>query len=200
MKVLKLRVGIEGLEEKIWREVEVLEKSTVADLAYTILATFNSLAYHLYDVEHKGKTYDCGICIEEAPDQANVINATITEISSMSLEKEDMLKMTYDYGSTNTFNIKVLDIQELEKVKSQDYPKIVAGEGLGMLDDIADFELKEIVEDTDKKGESKHYFTPGYELDKYYDYREFDLEANNLELKKRIEKIKAGYEMEEEEE
>lgn len=199
MKVLKLRVGIEGLEEKIWREIEVLEKSTVADLAYTILATFNSLAYHLYDLEYKGKTYHCGICIEEAPDQANVINATITEISKMCLEKEDTLKMTYDYGSTNTFNIKVLDIQELEKVQSENYPKVVAGAGLGMLDDIADFELKEIVEDTDKKGESKHYFTPGYESDKYYDYRVFDLEANNLGLKKIIEEIKAGYEQEEEE-
>lgn len=199
MKVLKLRVGIEGLEEKIWREIEVVEKSTVADLAYTILATFNSLAYHLYDIEYKGKTYDCGICIEEAPDQANVVNATITKISSICLKKEDMLKMTYDYGSTNTFIITLLDIQELENAESQDYPKIVAGAGLGMLDDMADFELKEIVEDIDKKGRSEHHFTPGYELNKYYDYRKYDLEGDNLVLKINIEKIRAGYEMEEEE-
>ena len=28
-----------------------------------------------------------------------------------------------------------------------------------MLDDMCDFELKEVVEDTDKKGYSEHYFT-----------------------------------------
>ncbi len=32
-----------------------------------------------------------------------------------------------------------------------------------MLDDLCDFELKEIVDDTDKKGYSEHYVTPGYE-------------------------------------
>lgn len=194
MKVLKLRVGIEGLEEKIWREIEVLEKSTVADLAYTILATFNSLAYHLYSVEYKGKTYDCGICMEDDPDFASLSDATITKISRMGLEKNDKFTMLYDFGANNTFNITVVDIQELEKVKSSNYPKIVAGAGLGMLDDMTNSELKKIVEDTDKKGRSKHYFSPGYETNEYYDYREFDLEKNNLELKKNIEEIKFGYE------
>ena len=42
-KVLKFYVGIEGLENKIWREIEITDRMTVADLAYTILATFNSL-------------------------------------------------------------------------------------------------------------------------------------------------------------
>ena len=45
-KVLTFRVGIEGLEDKIWREIEITDRRTVADLAYTILATFDSLAYH----------------------------------------------------------------------------------------------------------------------------------------------------------
>ena len=57
--VLTFRVGIEGLEEKIWREIEITDSRTVADLAYTILATFNSLAYHLYMIYYKDKVYDC---------------------------------------------------------------------------------------------------------------------------------------------
>ena len=45
-KVLTFKVGIKGLEDKIWREIEITDRRTVADLAYTILATFDSLAYH----------------------------------------------------------------------------------------------------------------------------------------------------------
>ena len=50
-KVLTFKVGIEGLEDKIWRKIEITDRRTVADLAYTILATFDSLAYHLYNIK-----------------------------------------------------------------------------------------------------------------------------------------------------
>ena len=52
-KILTFRVGIEGLEDKIWREIEIPDRRTVADLAYTILATFDSIAYHLYNIKYK---------------------------------------------------------------------------------------------------------------------------------------------------
>ena len=64
---------------------------------------------------------------------------------------------------------------------------------------MCDFELKKIVEDVDKKGYSKHYFTPGYERNKIYDYRNFDLAKNNLHLRRYFKKIKNGYEVYEEE-
>ena len=54
-KVLKFRVEIEELENKIWREIEITDRRTVADLAYTILATFESLGYHLYYIKYKNK-------------------------------------------------------------------------------------------------------------------------------------------------
>jgi len=54
-KVLTFKVGIKGLEDKIWRKIEITDRRTVADLAYTILATFDSLAYHLYDIKYKKK-------------------------------------------------------------------------------------------------------------------------------------------------
>ena len=63
-KVLKFKVGIEGLEDKIWREIEINDRRTVADLAYTILATFDSLAYHLYNIKYKDYTFDCFGCTE----------------------------------------------------------------------------------------------------------------------------------------
>lgn len=60
---------------------------------------------------------------------------------------------------------------------------------------MCDFELKEIVEDTDKKGYSEHYFTPGYERTIKYDYRKFNIKNNNALLKGLVLEIKNGYEV-----
>ncbi len=84
-KVLKFKVGIEGLEDKIWREIEINDRRTVADLAYTILATFDSLAYHLYNIKYKDYTFDCFGCTEV--DENSM--ATITKLSVLGLKTND---------------------------------------------------------------------------------------------------------------
>lgn len=194
-KVLKFKVGIEGLEDKIWRKIEITDRRTVADLAYTILATFDSLAYHLYNIKYNDKVYDCGVCIEDDHSEIPPINATITKLNELELKDNDTMEMEYDYGSTTTFKITYLGCSNLERGKGSHYPYITDGEGRGMLDDICDFDLKEIVEDTDKKGYSEHYFTPGYERTIKYDYRKFNIKNNNALLKGLVLEIKNGYEV-----
>lgn len=196
-KVLTFRVGIEGLEHKIWRKIEITDRRTVADLAYTILATFDSLAYHLYNIKYKDKVYDCWVCIEDDHSEIPPINAVITKLSSIGLKENDTMEMEYDTGSTTTFKITYLGSRDLERGNGAHYPYIIDGAGRGMLDDLCDFELKEIVEDIDKKGYSKHYFTPGYERKIKYDYRNFNIKNNNTLLKGRILDIKNGYEVDE---
>ena len=192
-KVLKFKVGIEGLEDKIWREIEINDRRIVADLAYTILATFDSLAYHLYNIKYKGYTFDCFGSIEVDED---TIDATITKLSVLGLETNDKLEMEYDFGSTTTFKITYLGERNMTEFEGYLYPNIVDGAGRGMLDDMCDFELKEIVEDTDRKGYSDYYVTPGYEKYEKYDYRKFNLKANNKKLKGLVLEIKNGYEVE----
>lgn len=63
-----------------------------------------------------------------------------------------------------------------------------------MMDDLSDFELKEIVNDIDQKGYSEYEFTPGYDRTIKYDYRDFDLKSNNVLLKGEISEIKDKYE------
>ena len=63
-----------------------------------------------------------------------------------------------------------------------------------MLDDISEFDLEDIVKDTDKSGYSKYPYSPGYETGKIYDYREFDLKKNNIKVMKMFPMIKKGYE------
>lgn len=194
-KVLTFKVEIEGLEDKIWRKIEITDRRTVADLAYTILATFDSLAYHLYNIKYNDKVYDCWVCIEDDYSDIPKVNATITKLSSIGLKENDTMEMEYDYGSTTTFKITYLGCSDLERGKGSHYPYIIDGEGRGMLDDMCDFELKEIVDDIDKKGYSEHYFTPGYERTIKYDYRKFNIKNNNALLKGLVLEIKNGYEV-----
>ena len=194
-KVLTFQVGIEGLEDKIWRKIEITDRRTVADLAYTILATFDSLAYHLYDIKYKNKVYDCMIDIEYDHRDVELVNAVTTKLSDMDLKENDTMEMDYDTGSTTTFKITYLGSREMEKYNGKHYPYIIDGAGRGMLDDLCDFELKEIVDDIDKKGYSEHYFTPGYERTIKYDYRKFNIKNNNALLKGLVLDIKNGYEV-----
>ena len=195
-KILTFRVGIDGLEDKIWREIEIHDRMTVADLAYTILASFNSLAYHLYNIKYKKMRYDCKVDDEFPFDDEKIIDATKTKLSDLKLKEKDTLEMEYDYGSTTTFHIIFLGSKRINMFDVVMYPFVSKGEGLSMLDDMSDFDLKKIVEETDKLGYSEYYFTPGYEKEDIYDYRNYDIDSDNELLKGRILAIKNGYEVE----
>lgn len=195
-KVFTFQVGIEGLEDKIWRKIEITDRRTVADLAYTILATFDSLAYHLYDIKHGNDRYDCMIDPMDLRNY-NFKDAIRTKLSDVDFENNNKMIMEYDFGSTTTFIITYLESRNMEKYNGNHYPYIVDGAGRGMIDDMCDFELKEVVEDIDKKGYSEHYFTPGYERKIKYDYRQFNIKTNNALLKGLVLDIKNGYEVSE---
>lgn len=191
-KILTFKVGIEGLEDKIWRKIEISDRMTVADLAYTILATFESFAYHLYKVKYKGYIFDSWMYPLSRPDYNKLTNAVITELSELNLKKNDKLEMEYDFGSPTTFKITYLGQKNVDVFDAYLYPAIIDGAGYGMIDDICDFELQDIVDDIDNKGYSDYYFI---HKDEIFDYREFNLKENNKKLKGLILQIKNGYEI-----
>lgn len=195
-KVLTFNVAIEGLENKIWRKIEIVDTNTVADLAYTILASFNSLAYHLYNIEHADTRYECMVELDEYPCEKEIKDAAKIKLNEIDFSVSSEMIMTYDFGSPTTFVITYLGVSEVENVKNKNYPYIKDGAGLGMLDDISSYELVDIVNDIDKKGKSVHYFTPGYEIKDKYDYRYYDNKYDNTKLKRLIKNIKEGYEVE----
>ena len=196
-KILKFRVGIEGLEDKIWRIIEITDRMTVADFAYTVLATFHSLAYHLYKITYHGNIYDCRINpTKDTIYDEDKISAVTTKLSNLGLKENDTMEMEYDYGSTTTFKITYFGYEELKNYDdAKNYPYIVDGEGLGMLDDMSSDNLKDIVLETDELGYSTSYFTPGYETNKKYDYRKYNIKTDNKNLKGSILLIKNGYEV-----
>lgn len=194
-KVLIFKVEIEGLEDKIWRKIEITDRRTVADLAYTIMATFRALADHLYDIEYKNKFYDCWISIEDDHSDVELVNATITKLSNLELKKNDTMIMSYDTGSTITFKITYLEERSFERGNGMHYPYIIDGAGYGMINDITNDELKEVINNIDKTGKSNYKILciDGRRTE-IYDYRNFDLDKNNLYVRRYFSKIKYGYE------
>lgn len=193
-KVLIFKVEVELLEDKIWRTIEITDRSTVADLAYTIIATFQALGDHLYEIRHNGKIYDSFIAIEDYHGKEKIINATKTHLINLNLKTNDKLIMNYDTGSTITFNLTYLGSRSFEKGNGMHYPYITGGAGLGIINDYTNFELKEMVDDIDRKGKSNYQYISMFLTYKDYDYRNFDLKKNNLHLKRFYRKIKQGYE------
>ena len=184
-KVLIFKVEIEGLEDKIWRKIEITDRRTVADLAYTIMATFRALADHLYDIEYKNKFYDCWISIEDDHSDVELVNATITKLSNLELKKNDTMIMSYDTGSTITFKITYLEDRNFERGNGMHYPYIIDGAGYGMINDITNDELKEVINNIDKTRKSNYKILciDGRRTE-IYDYRNFDLDKNNLYVRR----------------
>ena len=192
--VITFKVYIEGLENKIWRKIEITDIRTIADLAYTILASFDSLAYHLYNIKYNNKIFISNLLDEEWYRYGELYDATSTKINELFLNINDKMLMEYDYGSSTYFYIEYISNRPLEKHKGRHYPYVIDGKGRGMMEDISCYELQDIVKDIDKKGYSIHDFTPAYERPIKYDYRDFDIESNNILLKGLIEEIKYSYE------
>ena len=186
-----------GLENKIWREIEITDRRTVADLAYAILASFESLAYHLFNIKYKNRVYECGVATDCIFDEIPFF-ADKTSLKALELKSNDTLVMEYDYGLSFIFKITYLESMDFRRGSGNGYPKVVAGAGRGMIDDVTNGELREIVADIDKKGKSK-YKVISLETNKYvtYDYRNFSLSLNNLLERDRFRRIKVGYENEE---
>ena len=148
----------------------------------------------MYEIQFKDKIFDCWVAIEDDHREIEVTNATTTKLDSIGLVENDTMVMEYDTGSTTTFKITYLGEREFEKGNGMHYPYVLDGKGNGMIDDVTSDELKEIVEDIDKKGYSEHYLTGGYRGNRIYDYREFDLRRNNIHLRRYFSKFKRGYE------
>ena len=194
-KVLTFKVEIDGLENKIWRKIEITDRRTIADLVYTILATFESLAYHLYYIIYNGKIYDSWVCIEEDHSDIPPENAVITKLNSIGLKENDTMTLMYDTGTTTSFKITYLNFREFEKGNGMHYPYITDGQGSGMIDDISNDELIKVVDDIDKTDIPKrHVLLIDKRHTKLYDYRNFNLSKNNLYVRRYFHKIKYSYE------
>ncbi len=173
-----------------YRIVEITDTSTVAKLAYTILASFNTAMYHLYKIEFRNKSYE-SLFGDEYYLFDNVLDATQFRLLDLKLKKGDILNMEYDFGTPQDFTIEILkieDILEKENKMIVNYPKIIDGYGMGIIEDVGVCELEEIIK---KNKEVEAFTVNGWQL---YNFKKYDYEKDNKNLHERLYKAITAYE------
>lgn len=107
-EVYKFKVTLSDLEDKIWRDIEITSVSSVAKLAYSVLAGFEGTASHLFNIRYNGKRYE--IEFEDLGIEEPAINPITTKLETLKLKVGDTLTMGYDYGAGWEFAIKLISI------------------------------------------------------------------------------------------
>ncbi len=211
--VYQFKVKLKELPKIIWRDIEITSVSTVAKLAYSVLAAFEAEATHLFGIEFKGVNYeifpednqyenlkklweqlDKKIPIENLPVFKSIADPTKTKLSDLKLSKGDVLHMEYDYGAGWEFSIKLIRITEMKKGTGTHYPYIVNGRGKGIIEDMFPFELVEMIKETNETGNLPKIYDAFSDDGIEWDYNDFDLEYCNMSFKDIIRKIQSIYE------
>ncbi len=132
-----------GCEDKIWREAQISSNAHLCDLGYMILATFDTMAYHLFNISYIGVTFELTSDEKKIPKDKCVF---FVKLSELNLQIGDKMTMIYDFGCDQEFEIEVTDIQPMCRGQGRAYPKIIAGEGRGIIDDMSADDLAELIQ------------------------------------------------------
>ena len=187
-KVYTFHITYEGLKEKIWRKVEVSSNYRLDQLGYMVLAAFDTMAYHLFEFYYDDDRF-------EIPNEAATfeqIDMANFKLHQLDLKLGDRIQMDYDFGTTQTFWLKLIEIADMKRGWGRRYPYVLDGAGRGIIDDMSCEELRELVAQIDCNGKTDE---PLYYQERMmpWDYRWFDLGCMNSLLKGKIELIEEGY-------
>lgn len=187
-KVYTFHITYEGLEEKLWRKVEVSSNYRLDQLGYMVLAAFDTLAYHLFEFYYDDDRFE--IPNEDAPFEQ--IDMADFKLHQLKLKLGDRIRMEYDFGTTQTFWLELVETADMKRGWGRRYPYVLDGAGRGIIDDMSCEELSELVAQIDRNGNTDD---PIYYQERMmpWDYRWFDLDCMNGLLKGKIELIEEGY-------
>ena len=198
VQIYTFKITYADCDNKIWRIAAVSSNYTLSELGYMVLATFDTMAYHLFEMKYKGTTFflteedfeDLPYNEDEPYDLLGLY-----KIGKLGMNIGDTIEMTYDFGCEQVFNIELLEIGDMPKGHGRAYPKILDGAGRGIVDDMPAFELLESIRKTDVDGHSGiFYSSSGFDNVPEWDYRNYDIKIDNGLLKGTIEQIRDGYE------
>ena len=188
--VLTLKITYADCDNRIWREAQISENARLCDLGYMILASFDTLANHLFKFYFGDRIFDLPDDFSESEPEESVF---CIKLKDLELEPGKKLQMVYDFGCDHIFDIEVTAVEPMRRGTGRAYPKILGGEGRGILEDIPAFETLEIIRETDKNGKSDHYYLCGGTHEMIWDYRDYHLDYDKYLLKGEIEQIAEGY-------
>ena len=189
------KATLNNISKPFYRTIKISANMPMTRLAYTVLASFDAKASHLFNMNYKGKRYEI---VYEEDDLAALlgpaIDPTTVKLSQLGLRAGDKISLDYDYGAGWNWTIEFLSVEEMEPGTARKYPCVVDGFGRGIIEDSFSGEIEEIIERTDKTGEMPIEYQINNK-DYYWDYREFDIEYMNNILKNLVNKYKKAYEI-----
>ena len=198
VQVYTLKITYADCDNKIWRIAAVSSNYSLDKLGYMVLATFDTMAYHLFEMKFKGTTYF--LTEEDFEDLPNYDNERYDllgayKIGMLGLNVGDTIEMTYDLGCCQVFDIELMEIADMPRGHGTAYPKILDGAGRGIVDDMSASELLEAIRKTNEDGHSEIYYSSdGFDDVPEWDYRNYRVDWDNALLKGIIDRIRDGYE------
>lgn len=197
-QVYTFKITYADCGNRIWRTAAVSSNYSLAELGYMVLATFDTMAYHFFEMKYKATNYFLSEeCFEDLPysedERYDILG--FHKIGSLNMKIGDALEMIYDLGCSQTFVIELIEINDMPRGHGRAYPKILDGAGRGIVDDMPAFELLEAIKKTDEDGHSAVYYSSIDVGDApEWDYRNYRVDWDNAMLKGIIDRIRDGYE------
>ena len=138
--IYKLYAELDDYKPKMWRVFEIDSKITLAKLGYILMTLFEMKAEHLFAykmipyelVEVRAEFISEDNCFDE---NDIVFDVTTVRVNDLITERTKNIKFMYDFGDGWEFTIKLDEIQRGVEVSLKDYPRVVDGEGFGIIED-----------------------------------------------------------------
>lgn len=161
-----------------------------------VLATFNTMAYHLFEMKYKDiNFYLTEEDLEDLYFDEDSGLLDFFKLKDIDMQIGDVIEMAYDLGCDQVFEITLLEKRDMPKGTGRSYPKILDGAGRGIVEDMSPKDLLELIGIIDAGGSSGIYYSnSGALAAREWDYREYDLDTDNELLKVTINSIRDAYE------
>ncbi len=101
--------------------------------------------------------------------------------------------MVYDFGCEQEFHCRFVEEKEYTPGTANQYPKITAGKGKGIIDDLSISEYEELVEHI-KKGKKKYSYAGIDGIEKPWRPDDYSAEEDNKTIRSYSRKLKWAYE------
>lgn len=124
----QVKVELADYQPSMWRRFQFNGETRLDDLCYFIMASFQATGSHLYNLQMDGQNY-------QLPYLDGGENITLHWLGEA--KQGDKLTLEYDFGDSWRFNIvieKVTTVRRYRLVPEE--PKLLAGSGKGIVDDI----------------------------------------------------------------
>ena len=179
-----------GLEEKIWRVIEVSGRYKLHRLGYCVLATFETQACHLFSLTTQNQRFV--IPSGDAPLPPDTLDMASLRLEELHMKLGDTIDLVYESDPVQTFHLKLLDTKPIRGNRGLLYPYVSAGAGRGIIEGLSAEDLGQLVSQIRRNGrtDSAVYYN---DRPRPWDDRDFAVEADYKLLKKRILQIEERF-------